>query len=195
MTSSRNRLGTAAAFIVVGVFSMTFDSTNAEAQPDSRSGSAPVTIVNPLPLPVTGSFTVKDNSSSNPLFVRDVDAEQRVPVQLRGVLTPFEGGYGATILAVVPAGKLLVIEHVSISINARNAASVIECGLGTATPTAFDYMLCQPMGSDALNNFYAANSQTKFYVQPGNTLVATVATLSGGGSIGAFASGYYVPIP
>lgn len=177
MTPFKNHVVVAAGFVALAALAVVLGSREVNAQ-NPGQGSAPVTIVSPLPLPV-----------------QDVDAEQREPVQFRGTPTVFTGRFGASTLVTVPAGKILVIEHVSASINLVTADGVFNCGLSIfETQGDTDFQVCHAMGHDAFNHLHAANASTKFYAGPGQTVRFSVfAIASGGGSVAAFASGYYIP--
>ena len=204
MTRLRHHLVVVVGFVLIAVSALVIGSRDAIAQ-NPNAGSAPVTIVNPLPLPVTGTVTVNnaptsttiDNPATNPVLVRSVDGELREPVQFRGVTTSFTGSSGATTFVTVPADKMLVIEHVSASINLPTADGIFGCNLSINELAGdTDFQVCHPMGSNPLNHLYAANAQTKFYVGPGKTVRFVVSAISGqGGFVSAFASGYYVPAP
>jgi hypothetical protein len=204
MTLLANRAVVAAAFVVVAVSALVIGSRDVGAQ-NAVPGSAPVNIVGPLPLPVTGTVTVTNaptsttvnNPATNPVLVRDVDVEQREPVQFRGVTTSFTGSSGSTSFVTVPAGKMLVIEHVSASINLPTADGLFGCALAIDELAGdTDFQVCHAMGRNALNFLHAANASTKFYVGPGKTVRFVVSAISGsGGFVSAFASGYYIPAP
>src|SRR5262245_47875511 len=65
-----------ASFIIVVIV-----LTLINAQRTAAQGQRPleVSIVNPLPVPVTGSVAVSGNTSTNPLLLRDVDNPARQP--------------------------------------------------------------------------------------------------------------------
>ena len=181
------RLNNRAAVVgLLAIGSMVFIPNVTFAQ-NPNAGSAPVTIVNPLPLPVTGSVNVTN-------FPEPPAIEH---VQFRGIPTSFSGGSGSTTLVVVPAGKRLVIEHASISVNVFEGKQLLSCGLGIAEPSKpFDSMVCHSISSDALNHLYAGNNSTKYIAEPGATVKLFVSTLtSGEGSVSGFVSGYYIPAP
>ena len=66
-----------AAIMVLGITGLLMSSQQAVAQ-NPKPGSAPVNIVSPLPLPVTGSLEV-----GGTVNVRDVDKTVRTPFQIR----------------------------------------------------------------------------------------------------------------
>ena len=150
MQTLRNRLIAVATLGVLVVIGSLMNSHSATAQPGTAppksSGSAPVTIVSPIPLPITGSTTVSGavaatqsgtwnvgitgNSGANPVLVRDVDNPARRPFQImlcgggkNGVSfcnLPVLGAPGAPSAFVVPPGQQLVLRFVSGSCIATN---------------------------------------------------------------------------
>ena len=211
MTRLRHHLVVVVGFVLIAISALVIGSRDAIAQnpqagaQNPHAGSAPVTIVNPLPVPVTGTVTVDnaptsttiDNPATNPVLVRSVDGELREPVQFRGVTTSFTGSTGATTFVTVPADKMLVIEHASASINLPTADGIFGCSLSINEVAGdTDFQVCHAVGSNALNHLHAANAQTKFYVGPGKTVRFVVSAIAGqGGFVSAFASGYYIPAP
>jgi hypothetical protein len=134
MNRFKNHLIVAAALSLLAAIGTFMNSNQAAAQgpPDGLA----VKIVNPVPVPVTGSTTVSGavaatqsgawnvgilgspnvtvaNPSGNPVQVRDVN-EASQPVAAPGG-SPFPGGTNFVVLPLytVPAGKRLVIEYFS----------------------------------------------------------------------------------
>ena len=121
----------------------------------------------------------------------------REPVQFRTPFSIFSNGFGKVTLVTVPAGKRLVIEHVSGSVNDNSGSGLTACSLQLdETPTPVDWLPCESQSSNALNHFYTVNRQTKFYAGPGAVVLFTASTFSdlGRGSLAAFVSGYYEPV-
>ena len=204
MAQLKRHLILAGVFVTLAVASLILTSRGAVASVPPVT--APVSIVSPLPLPVTGTVTVSgvptsttiDNSASNPVPVRDVDAVTHEPFQARTPFSQFTSGVGTVTLVTVPADKTLVIEHVSAAINDTSGSGLVSCDLETATLNGpVDWVVCEPMGKNALNAFYAANAQTKFVAGPGSVVRFGVSTVSfsGTGFVAASVSGYYIPAP
>ncbi len=176
------------------------------------SPSTPVQVTNDAgnPVPVTGSVTGTvtgtvglasgasvsiANTATNPVLVQAV----REPFQVRLV-----GGADSSSAksddVPVPAGKRLVVEHVSTNVN--------FCGSGvpsTQIPTAYvqdvdafigDTVPCVRAASNALNNNYVCSQNTVMYVPTGHAFSVVVSTL-GSARIDfvAFVSGYYLAAP
>ena len=177
MTSSKTHAVVTTACIAIAIASMLpIGSRDARAQ---NPGSAKMTLVAPLPLPVT-----------------DLDAASREPVQFSNAGSFTQAGAGSVDLVIVPAGKRLVIEHVSGWVNETSGVGLSSCNLMVGSETTA-FLVCQPMGKNDLNNVYAANAQTKVYADAGQLVRFTALTLPGGasGALRGFASGYYVPAP
>src|SRR5689334_15405786 len=100
-------VGTVAILTVIATF---MNSTQAEAQ-NPHPGSAPVNIVAPLPLPVSGtvSGTVQVGNLPTRLQVTEVVAE---PINFQGQCT--SDAAGCSVSYQVPANRRVVIEYASI---------------------------------------------------------------------------------
>src|SRR5262245_5133796 len=98
MSRFKNHVIMAFAFGSLAVAGLLNSASTAGAQ-NPNAGSAPVHIVSPLPLPVTGSIGFAPDSSlkignppSDPVLIRDVDAEKE-PFQVSS-LGGFSGSVG-----------------------------------------------------------------------------------------------------
>jgi hypothetical protein len=101
-------------------------------------------------------------------------------------------------VVTVPAGKRLVIEHLSAWVNATGPDGIASVSIGIENVGQFNQAPCQQTGQTAngLNHFFACATPTKYYVGPGQTLQFHVAVSNGdGGFHRATLSGYYVPVP
>jgi hypothetical protein len=121
------------------------------------------TPANPVPVTgniglATGSSITIDNPASDPVPVQDV----REPFQASSpdqTTLPFPA---------VPAGKRLVIEHVSVELNISAAGvAVSTCGLNRTDGGPPDFFTVQPTASNAFNHFFVGSVQTKYYVETG----------------------------
>jgi hypothetical protein len=154
---------------------------------------------NPLPVAVTNATTNQSvtvtNSNTNPIPVTVQPAEE--PFQIDSGLVSSATSLISGNLVTVPAGKLLVIEHVSanIDVTGSNGLSAAQLVIAKASP---DSVACFATGTstDLQNHFYSCSTQTKYYVSAGQTVSFRVGTVdtAGGGFI-AFISGHYVPAP
>jgi len=174
---------------------------NQDSNSNQGNGSAPVTIVSPLPLPVTGTVNIGSggsvtvtSSASAPVFVREANepfqAENHNSSDAESVLT----------FATVPSGKRLVIEHVSVNVNISAAGGAVSgCVINApdASSTSPDFFALQPTASNALNHIFVGSVQTKYYVDAGKTLLfqCDVFNAPSAGSVFAFISGHYEPVP
>ena len=114
--SFKNIFGVPCILALTGAVMLT-NSLRIEAQ-NPNAGSAPVHIVNPLPLPVTGSVTLESGGSV--LNTKNVDQPGRSPYQVTSLFSPSSCTFNSVLyfcplsFPVVPAGKRLIIEHISM---------------------------------------------------------------------------------
>ena len=120
MASTRHLLP-AAGLAVLAAIGLAVASSSAVAQ-NPNSGTAPVSIVNPLPLPVSGAIGLAPGSSltiangaDNPVLVRDVDERPAYQPFRTRFSVGFSIGESADLVSgyTVPAGKRLVVEDAS----------------------------------------------------------------------------------
>jgi len=173
-------------------------------QGNPNQSGAPVSIVNPLPLPITGTIGLApggsvaiSNPESNPVVVRDIDEPAREPFQagMQSIILPDTNG---VFLVTVPAKKRLVIEHASAFINIQAESGLAWVSLTTRPndPAHTDYLPCQAMGNASFSHYFSCSVQTKFYADPGQTVVALLApATSTAGNYSVFISGYFVAVP
>lgn len=138
-----------------------------------QQGSAPVTIVSPLPLPVD-----------------DVSRPAATPVQHN-----FVPGYDPY---VVPAGKRLVIEFVSASCTTEGLGRIVAAYLTTSVgthrmPHSF-YPMLTGSTSDGVNIQVFSHS-TRLYADPATEVVATVPSVGGLGSCTSLVFSGYLTNP
>jgi hypothetical protein len=191
----------------VGVVGALTTSPEVFAQAGPPPGPT-VTIVNPLPLPVTGSVSLTPggtvtigNTVNNPVPVRNVDSAREI-FQSATPTLQINQGFVQTMVVTVPTGKRLVIEHVSafISLTEQSGLNGVSIYKGTSGEVA-DFLPCSPMGQspNGLNNSFACSVQTRFHAGPGETVSFSVVTaetpFGGTGRAKGFLSGYFVPAP
>jgi hypothetical protein len=174
--------------VVTGLF---MNSRQAAAQ-NPHPGSAPVNIVAPLPLPVTGSLGV-----TGTVNVRDVD---------NAVRTPFQQLLRSDIAArrsfTVGADERLTIEFVTSECSVQQPVTQATSGTAftlriTAGTTSVDHYFQPkftrffPVGSTLVTYYYNSTDMTRMYADPGTTvsLAGHVATFDCFVSV----SGYTVP--
>ena len=173
--------------VVVAQIGLAMLAADAGAQ-NPHPGSAPVNIVGPLPLPVTGNVNVTGS----------VSVAQQEPFQFGTVSTSFNTGSGLATLVVVPAGKRLVIEGVSANINVTQTGGLASVSVNIGgTFDRVNTLMCQQQGTSPnnLNHWFFCSTQVKLHAEPGQTVTFSVSTAdsSSGGFFRAFASGYFVP--
>jgi hypothetical protein len=133
-----------------------------------------VNVVNPVPLPVTGSVNVV-NGVANP-----------EPLQVD--LIDFPSGY------TVPNNRLLVIKYVSGQFN-RSNGEVLEAYIEISDPGVRHHFVPVLIGVDGPNSHYSFSQQTHIYASPGST-VDIGFEITGAISISDFViSGELVPMP
>jgi len=141
---------------------------------------------------VAGSVTI-GNPAANPVLTRTVDSTQPYQAELNFSIATGQGGAP---LPGIPAGKRLVIEHMSVYFFLVPASSIVFCGLAVQPNfSATDPMVCQDTGGGN----YTGNAQTKVYIDavttPGTpNFQVNADNLASGGSATALISGYLVPI-
>ncbi len=141
---------------VLGVVGAIVTSREASAQ-NPVPGSAPVNIVSPIPLPVTGNVGITGTVS-----VQDARADVRTPFQ--------RAGRGSDAFMVDP-DKQLTIEFVTMScklpINSPGVVATIVTTAGGQLATHYLFPRLQypfPLSSD---NVYGAAEVTRIYSDPG----------------------------
>lgn len=162
----------------------------------------PVSIVESVPLPISGTVTVGagasvtvNNTDAAPVPTRDVDRVAREVFQTSIVPTAFSGSVGTSNVVTVPAGKRLVVEYASAWVNASAAGGLLGANLSIGFSNV-NGLPCLPQGQNALNYVYVCAGPTRQYVNAGETLRFGVETFaSAGGFFRVFVSGYYEPAP
>jgi hypothetical protein len=190
--------------MVLGITGLFMNSTQVAAQ-NPHPGSAPVNIVSPLPLPVTGSLNVSGGSVevSGTVNVRDVDNPAGQPFQFSNQLPT--GNFR------VPDGKRFVIEYFSAraQTTADNNCSLAVLTISTQTNTVSfpgvplaknHYFTPTPTTTNLSTNVFVVSQPTRLYADPG-TIVGGDVDFRGSACAGAinFAditfSGYLVDLP
>jgi hypothetical protein len=210
MQTLRNKLTAVAAIASLTVIGSIMNSRDLSAQPNGN-GSAPVTIVGPLPVPVSGAMTVSGaiaasqsgawnvgiagNSAANPLNVKNVDERGRNPYQER--LTCFTGpgnaGRCTAVGSAVPPNKRLVIEHVSAALVTDTGKGIEETEIGNSSLEQFLFSRLENFNIPGARDTYYVNEQVLLYVESGQQpyFRAKTATFSSI-SVTASISGYLV---
>lgn len=195
MNKFRSHLLATAALVTLAVIGSVMSSHRADAQ-----GGPGVTIVSPLPLPVTGTVNASQsgawnvglqgtpnvnvanvpsvlvgNSNTNAVWIRDVN-EARQPTQGGGSMTIDSGkiSESASIYSV-PAGKVLVIEHFSAECSMPAAGVAMMARIFTiAGGIAKSHGLPLSPPSIAPITFTSVGSPVRLYADPSTTVGAAV---------------------
>lgn len=152
---------------------------------------------------LVGANTVEvSNSSSSPLYVRDVDNPAQQPFQreLDAHFSP--GSSSASDSLTVPAGKRLVIEFAAETVNLPAGQHMWVRIQTTANGSTNQFTLTPSFlcacGADS-SDFLAGNQELHLYADPGTTvsivanlLVSTANTNTGADVV---MSGHYVNVP
>jgi hypothetical protein len=152
----------------------------------------------PVPVAVTNTPTVKLASDPNyPTFVRDVDNPARQAFQDRLTFNLADGFSEVCMpIAVVPAGKRLVIEYVSARVSLPGGQKLRGVQLFNNLNGDFAYHYLMPAPTGAFNE-YVVGQPLRLYADA-NTQVSICASrdLSAGtAQVLATISGYLVDMP
>lgn len=173
----------------------------------AQGGSAPVHVVGPLPLPVAGTTSVAGevqvrNTAGTPLYVVNAAAAQ-TPYQERRSFS-FAGFCGFNTCKVqfsmVPAGKRLVITHVSGALYLLDGARVGRIYLSEST-VGDTVRVHVPTQSEGIDHDGIESRQfsenTLLYVEAGNQPEITFQTSKNPGPPfqEVTLAGYYVDVP
>lgn len=150
--------------------------------------------------------TVKIDST-NPVSLRDVDNAARQPFQFNasGNFTDGFAGTGPVPITQVPAGKRLIIEHVSVFGSTPLGQKLILASIGVTQQNAnsgqpvLHYLVINSAGSDAFAARYSCSQMVRLYADPGTIVSlsaqrdATAGTLFG--AVAYAISGYFINVP
>jgi hypothetical protein len=213
MQTLRNKLTAVAVMASLAVIGSIMNSRDLSAQPNGN-GSAPVTIVGPLPVPVSGAMTVSGaiaaaqsgawnvgiagNSAANPLNVKNVDERGRNPFQERFICFTGPGNSGrcTAVGNAVPPNKRLVIEHVSAALITDTGKGIEETEIGNSingSAEQFLFSRLENFNIPGARDTYYVNEHVLLYVESGQQpyFRAKTATFSSI-SVNAYISGYLV---
>ena len=149
--------------------------------------------------------TVKIDTA-NPLPVRDADNPARQPFQAHGSNTFVDGGrvISAVTITTVPAGKRLIIEHVSVFGVMLAGQKMIETAITTrlqnsnsGQPLPHDLTI-NAQGSNGFRDYFVASQDMRWYADAGTDVVGFAErdnTAGGGGDVQFAISGYFVDVP
>jgi len=123
---------------------------------------------------ITGTPTVQLNdSSTNPVFVRDVDRPTAQPFQHQAIVTLEDGQNAGDAFIPVPEGKLLVIEFISVNGSAPTNHQIYLSLLTRVAPDPLyrpHYIEYTKQDYGSFNH-YTANQQVRIYADPPSATV------------------------
>jgi hypothetical protein len=202
----KHRLTLTGVFALLGATGMVMNSRRAAADPPD--GQA-VRIVNPLPVPITGSITasgtvaatqsgswnvgIAGNSEVNPLWIRDADNPARHPFLLTGT-TPANASFFAVAIPVgsVPAGQRYVIEHYSAQCTLTPSGALTDINVFVSGGPSDDS--ATPHLTDPTH--WQGSGNTRLYADPGAAINVDFRSVSGAMQMcSASVSGYSVALP
>lgn len=187
------------AFVVVAVGGFLSVST-----PAGAAGSAPVTIVNPLPVPVAVTGQVNGNVSatqggswsvgqSGPWTVGidgvvPVSGAAPQPFQLSSSYDNWEDGTAyRTFVVSAPAGKILVVEHVSFRASVPGGQLVraeLTCQGVTNGGVSGAYVPLEYQGAFDGESLFVASAPTRCYASGSQGIIAVLSRNSAAGAGG-----------
>ena len=141
-------------------------------------------------------------STPAPLLARDVDNPARQPFQAQlsfglpfgqtGVISP---------VTVVPAGKQLVVEHVSVAGYMPTGQKLLQVAIWTTVGgiSGEHVLTVSPQGTDSggVNDFFTVSQDLRLYSDPGSTIYCSGVrdNSTSTGNIAGTISGYLVNVP
>jgi hypothetical protein len=182
MESIRNRVVVGVLLVALAAFNKVY-AQHATAQ-TAAAGSAPVTIVSPLPLPVTGS--VRDAGRGTPFTVTSPKT------------SPLGEPPEVAFSLQVAFGQVAIVEHVSVRLASCPSGTLTleDFRLHAGTKAVF---LAPVHILSTFANAYIANESTKFVVEPGETISVETENFGTSGcgpaDLVATISGSLVPLP
>jgi hypothetical protein len=149
---------------------------------------------------ITGTPTVEvGNNSANPVLVRDVDRPTAQPFQYEATVTLEEGQSGQNTAILVPAGKLLVIENVSVWGTAPSDQRIQQFAILTHVAPDNVYrshylqFTKQDNGYGTANEYTVSSQQLRLYADTPNAYARVSRASSTGTATFRFVvSGYFV---
>ena len=162
----------------------------------------PVTIVDSVPLPISGTVTIGGESTvtvanppTAPVQVQDVDRAAREPFQFGSIVASYTGTSASRTIVTVPAGN-------------DSSSSMPPCGstrparvgcwprISLTSGDAVNQLPCSSIGEAPLNFIHACTGQIRQYVTAGQTLQFGFSAFSNaGGFYRIFVAGYYEAVP
>ena len=207
MKRFKNHLIVAAVLSVLAVIGTIMNSPKAAAQ--GPPGGLAVNIVNPLPVPVTGSTTVSGsvritgtpdvnvtNPATAPVLFLNVNDPGRIPYQSLQVCSNNVGSLDActALFPTVPSNHRLVIQHVSISTSLSTASTAVIVVLtrdGLASGRFSEFPAMPIPGGNGNIPSAVVDQPVLGYIDQGHSVDVTVVVTSGNAPSGDVAlTGY-----
>jgi hypothetical protein len=200
--SISRRLMIGAALTVLVTLGSVMNRNSTTGALHAADGGPTVTIGGPLPLPTTavqnGAWNVGLTGTptvnvGNHVAVRNIDEKGRNPYMQGGFVNcPPANGLCDTLFPPVPAGKRLVVEHVSANIGLNPGSGINGAFLLAGGNAVFSL----PGRSMATPQIVGVNEQVLAYYEAGQTPVFRLAWAGGGngGEASSVLSGYLVDL-
>ena len=215
MNKLRSKIVVAALFVALGLVGALMNSQQAIAQ--GPVTGVPVSIVQPVPVPVTGTVGISGiptmrlapesnvgiagNSEANALWIRDSDNPARHPFTLAQQQVSAGGGPGIEIgLGTVPSGQRYVIEHYEVDCNLNPGTTLTDVNVnlvngrnGFISDHVAPHII---LPYTAAPSVWGGNGNVRLYAEPGALIgVGAIANSDGIQTCGASVSGYVVSLP
>jgi hypothetical protein len=139
--------------------------------------------------------------------VKDADNPARQPFHASAYVGFSNGSASATAtITTVPAGKRLIIEHVSVYGQMLVGQTMRRAAIGTSLLNyndggyVFDDLTVSPQGSDGVKDYFVASQDVRLYADPGTQVLGTAIRNSTAGAnpdtaVQFSISGYLVDVP
>ncbi len=208
MKNFKNYLFAAIVFaILIGSLVLSDSRASHAAPPPDKDVVVVNTQSNPVPVAgnvgITNTPTVQvSNAFNSPLPVRDVDNPARQPFQRE--LDPLipAGSFTASDSLTVPAGKRLVIEFASATINTTSGTKMwVRIQTTTSGSTNAHTLVPELQGPFSADNsdFFVAAQPMKVFADPATQVIVITSVLGGVANSNSGAavvmSGYLVDVP
>jgi len=161
---------------VLALIGSLMSSREAAAQQQGPPDGLAVRIVNPLPVPTTGTVglapgatVVIGNAAAAPVLVRDVDNPARTPFQAKLCPVNCTGNLAFPTSLIVPAGKQLVIEQIAGECFPSGQTLAVGLTVTTHSTTVTHlFGLQYPLGPGFSTAY--TNHTTRLYADGGTTV-------------------------
>ena len=197
--------------VIAGLAVIGYLTNSQQAVAQGPPGGLAVNIVNPLPLPVTGSTTVSGavaatqsgtwnvgiagNSVSNPVLIGDVDNAARRPVQTSlceaNATTSTSGCIDPDTFAVL-ADRRMVIEYLSGDCDPITLNPVSEVSINVVTTAGGTKAFHKIFPTQRGLGFTVSGQLARIYADPGTSIQLAVGSTGGQARCQIVLSGYSI---